>query len=206
MPGNLEQVRVSLYADDTTLVVTQEDSIPLIFSICREFGLASGAKFDMDKTCGIWLGRWKDREDSPYGIKWVKSKKLLGVHFVYGEIFSDNWSPVMGKIIQALGMHSMRNLSMRGKAVICNVMATSKLRGIGLVWIKLKLIASLIMHVVRLLTHGEEYVPKWYISQYIGLDCIIGSFVLILHLTWSCTVWNILLGFIDSANYYLMNI
>ena len=205
MPGNLEQVRVSLYADDTTLVVTHEDSIPLMFSICREFGLASGAKLNMDKTCGIWLGRWKVREDSPYGIKWVKSKKLLGVHFGYGEIFSDNWSPVMKKLIQALGMHSMRNRSMRGKAVICNVMATSKLTyvgqflhlpeqflklinkelfsfvhgkyienikretlygdpsvgGIGLVCIKLKLRASLIMHVVRLSTYGEEYVPKW---------------------------------------------
>ena len=33
----------------------------------------------------------------------------------------------MEKFKQALGMHSMRNLSMTGKAVICNVMATSKL-------------------------------------------------------------------------------
>ena len=167
--------------------------------------MASGAKLNMDKTCGIWLGRWKDREDAPYGIQWVKSKKLLGVHFGYGEIFSDNWSPVMEKFKQALGMHSMRNLSMTGKAVICNVMATSKLTyvgqflhlpeqflklinkelfsfihgnfmenikretlygdpsvgGIGLVCIKLKLRASLIMHIVRLLTYREEYVPKW---------------------------------------------
>ena len=45
----------------TTLVVTDENLIPLTFSICREFGLASGAKSIMDKTCGIWLERWKDR-------------------------------------------------------------------------------------------------------------------------------------------------
>ena len=32
---------------------------------------------------------------------------------------------------------------------------------IGLVCIKLKLRASLIMHIVRLLTYREEYVPKW---------------------------------------------
>ena len=44
-----------------TLVVTHEDSIPLIFSLCQEFGLASGAKLNMDKTCGIWLGRWNGR-------------------------------------------------------------------------------------------------------------------------------------------------
>ena len=31
MPGNLEQVRVSLYADDTALVITKEDSIPFFF-------------------------------------------------------------------------------------------------------------------------------------------------------------------------------
>ena len=215
MPGTPEQVRISLYADDTTLVVTNENSISLTFSICREFGLASGAKLNMDKTCGIWLGRWKDREDSPYGIKWVKSKKLLGFCFGYGEIFTDNWSIVKEKFRQALGMHSMRNLSMRGRAVMCNVMATSKLTyvgqflhlpeqflklinselfrfiygrqhesikretlygdpsvgGIGLVCIKLKLRAFLIMHIVRLLTYREEYFPKWvhFAIYWIGL-------------------------------------
>ena len=80
MPGTPEQVRISLYPDDTTLVVTNENSISLTFSICREFGLASGAKLNMDKTCG---------------------------------------------------MHSLRNLSMRGRAVICNVIATCKLTYIG---------------------------------------------------------------------------
>ena len=55
MPGTPEEVRVSLYADDTTLVVTEENSIPLSFSICREFGSASGAKLNMDKT---WYLAW----------------------------------------------------------------------------------------------------------------------------------------------------
>ena len=215
MPGTPKEVRVSLYADDTTLVVTDVNSIPLTFSICREFGLASGAKLNMDKTCGIWLGRWKDGEDSPYGIKWVKSKKLLGVHFGYGDMFSDNWSPVMEEFIQTLGAHSMRNLSMTGRAVISNVMAIPKLTyigqflhlpeqflklinkelfsfiyaekhecikretlygdpslgGIGLVCIKLKLRAFLIMHIVRLLTYSGEYMPKWveFAIYWIGL-------------------------------------
>ena len=132
MAGNLEQVRVSLYADDTTLVVKSEDSIPLIFSICREFGLASGqAKLNMDKTCGIWLGSGKIGKMQHMGFNGLNLKKLLGFHFGYGEILWDNWSSVMEKFIQALRMHSMRNLSMTGKAVICNVMATSKLTYVG---------------------------------------------------------------------------
>ena len=49
--------------------------------------MASGAKLNMDKTCGIWLGRWKDREDAPYGIHWVKSKKLLGFILDMGRYF-----------------------------------------------------------------------------------------------------------------------
>ena len=127
MPGTPEEVWVSLYADDTTLVVTDENSILITFSICRELGLASGAKLNMDKTC-IWLRRWKDKEDSPCGIK---SKKLLGVHFGYGDMFSDNWSPVMEKFIQTLGAHSMRNLSMTGRAEISNVLEIPKLTYIG---------------------------------------------------------------------------
>ena len=83
MPGNLEQVRLSLY----TTLVTHEDSISLIFSICREFSPASGAKLNMDKTCGIWLGRWKDRGIRHMGSNGLNLKKLLVVHFGYGEIF-----------------------------------------------------------------------------------------------------------------------
>ena len=163
---------------------------------------------------------------------------------MWGDIFSKLESS-NGEIYTNFGMHSMRNGPMRGEAVICNVMATSKftyvgqflrlpeqilklingelvdfihgsfmenikreilyrdpsLGEIGLVCIKLKLRAFLILHIVRLLTYNEEYV-----SQYIELDCIIGNFFRILHLAWNCTVWNILLGFIYSANYYLMSI
>ena len=54
-----------------------------------------------------------------------------GVHFGCGEIFSHNWGPVMEKFIQILGMRSMQNISMRGKAVLHNAMATSKLTYAG---------------------------------------------------------------------------
>ena len=42
MPGNPEQVRVSLYAEDTPLVLTHEDSTPLIFFY----------------LLGVWFGIW----------------------------------------------------------------------------------------------------------------------------------------------------
>ena len=188
----------------------------------------------MDKTCGIWLGRWKDREDSPYGIKWVKSKKLLGVYFGYGDMFSDNWSPVMEEFIQTLGAHSMRNLSMTGRAVISNVMAIPKLTyigqflhlpeqflklinkelfsficaekhecikretlygdpplgGIGLVCIKLKLRAFLICILSGYwLIVGSICQSEWNL-QSIGLHCIIGIVILILHPIWGYTIYT----------------
>ena len=87
MPGTPEEVRVSLYADDTTLLVTDENSIPLTFSICREFGLASGAKLNMDKTCGIWLGRWKDRDDHHMGLNGLNPRNCWGCISVMGICF-----------------------------------------------------------------------------------------------------------------------
>ena len=83
-PGTHEQVRVSHYAEDTTL-------------------LLSGAKLNKHKTCGIWLGRRKDMENSPRGSKRVESKKLQGVHFSYRKYFSDNWGAVMEKFVHTSG-------------------------------------------------------------------------------------------------------
>ena len=68
LPGHYGEVRITQYADDTTLVCTSIQSIPITLILCKYFVKASGAKLNLEKTCGIWLGGWRDRQDKVYGI------------------------------------------------------------------------------------------------------------------------------------------
>ena len=75
----------------------------------------------------MWLGGWKYNPDTPYGIKWVKEKKMLGFVFTHGDLYKANWQPLLEKFEKTLNLHSSRNLSLYDKAIIANVMACSKL-------------------------------------------------------------------------------
>ena len=48
------------------------------FDIYAQYERASRAKLNRGKSKGLWLGDWKDRQDTPFGIKWVKELSLLG--------------------------------------------------------------------------------------------------------------------------------
>ena len=132
IPGHREEARITQYADDTTLICTSVQSVYVALALCNHFGRASGAKLNLEKTCGIWLGGWRDRgEQGPCGIKWVKTKKLLGVVFGHRASdmnrYADNWGPVLDKFEKVLNDNCQRNLSLTGKATIANIMASSKL-------------------------------------------------------------------------------
>ena len=106
LPGHDGEVRITQYADDTTLVCTSIQSIPITLTLCKYFGKASGAKLNLEKTCGIWQGGWRDRQDKPFGISWVPYKKMLGVVFGHGRDdmgkYSDNWFPILEKLKKSL--------------------------------------------------------------------------------------------------------
>ena len=80
---SLEQVafnlKISQYADDATLILKSEKSLFKVLSVVSRFELGSGAKLNTSKSEAMWLGRWHDRGDSPYGLKWVTKIRILGV-------------------------------------------------------------------------------------------------------------------------------
>ena len=127
IPGNPHEARISQYADDTTLICTNLSSIQETLQLCTYFGTASGAQLNRDKTCGMWLGGWKYRQDKPYGISWVREKKMLGFVFTHNDIYKANWQPILEKFRKTLDLNSKRGLSLHGKAILANIMACSKL-------------------------------------------------------------------------------
>ena len=60
---------------------------------------------------------------SPFGLKWVKKLRILGVYFSNGllDVDTDNWKPKLDKLKQVLGLWSKRDLSFLGRGMILNV-------------------------------------------------------------------------------------
>ena len=131
---------VSAYADDTTLVVNSIHAIMAVFQVYSVYEKGSGAKLNMAKCEGLWLGSWSGRSDSLVDISWSSVKvKVLGVFLGPGNFEEENWRPRITVVENALNSWRQRSLLYRGKALVINALALSR------VWY----VASLI------------YVPRW---------------------------------------------
>ena len=58
LPGFPPLSPISQYADDTSLVLTSDESIRAVFETFAQFEAASGAKLNRSKSKGLWLGAW----------------------------------------------------------------------------------------------------------------------------------------------------
>ena len=126
LPGTDKTATISQYADDTSNIVMDTQSISKILVLSELYSLASGALLNKNKSCAMWLGKWKNRDDELYGLTWVKSMKICGVHF--GENSeSKNWNSIIDKMAKTSNLFKSRVVSILGKATICNIMLCSKL-------------------------------------------------------------------------------
>ena len=111
-----------------------------VFDVYSLYERGSGAKLSYGKCEGLWLGCWNGRTDSPVNITWSSAKvKVLGVFLGPGNLEVDNWRPRITAVENALNSWRQRSLSYKGKALVINALALSR------VWY----VASLI------------HVPRW---------------------------------------------
>lgn len=86
----------------------------------------SGSKVNYDKTRGMFLGKWKNRSDHPFGISWVKCHKILGYYFGYENCADETWSKVFLKFDNTLNLWRTRRLFLKGKSTVLNSLGLSK--------------------------------------------------------------------------------
>ena len=127
LPQSLEQFKCSGYADDTTIAPTTDESIEEIFAVYSKFERASGARLNRGKSKGMWLGSWKQRTDTPFGIQWVNQLPLLGATFSAGDYSEPTWEPAVAKLEKRLSDWSGRRLSFQGKTTVINTLALSQI-------------------------------------------------------------------------------
>ena len=127
LPGTLEELRCEGYADDTTVVVTTDESINEVFTIYDQYERGSGAKLNKGKSKGMWLGEWRDRTDTPHGLSWVKQLPCLGAIFSASDCSREMWEPKVEKVEKRLSAWKGRSLSYRGKSLVINALALSQI-------------------------------------------------------------------------------
>ena len=120
LPGSPEECKISLYADDSTGILTTDKSINKFLYMIDLFGRGSGSKLNKSKTKGKWLGFWKNRKDNyRFGIDFVDSIKIIGIKF--GNVSEDDiWNPIYVKIEKKLETYKHRSLSFLEKSIIIN--------------------------------------------------------------------------------------
>ena len=81
LPGVSSSLPVlSLYADDTSIISSSDLAMAAVFEVYAEFEAGTGAKLNLGKCEGLWLGAWRNRPDSPVAISWNSVKiKTFGV-------------------------------------------------------------------------------------------------------------------------------
>ena len=132
LPGTSIPCKISQYADDTNLFISDTESVRKILILVELYELVSGAILNKSKTFGMWLGRWRGRSDQPCNLKWSSDcKKFYGVYFGTNEGVNKNWKLIIDKFKRCVDMYTSRALSFRGKSLILNTMCCSTIWYVG---------------------------------------------------------------------------
>ena len=74
-----KELKLSQFADDTTLLNGNCNSVKKAITVLDNFGDISGLKLNPSKTKALRLGSWRHRNDKPFGFQWPeKPIRVLG--------------------------------------------------------------------------------------------------------------------------------
>ena len=74
------------YVDDTTAILSDENSAKTLFQELQVFKNFSGLEIYSSKTGGMWIGSLKSKDEKPFGIKWPSEPiKALGTFLTYDQ-------------------------------------------------------------------------------------------------------------------------
>jgi len=109
--------KISMYADDTTILCEDKKSLEICLETIKEFGTIAGLKLNEKKTEFFYLGV---KNDNIFDQKCSDRVRLLGIKICHSieEEVKENLEPAVEKIRKILNMWRARNLSLLGKIYI----------------------------------------------------------------------------------------
>ena len=114
------EVRIASFADDTQLFHRTEKSITSCFKILHTYSEASGAKLNLKKTKGLYIGSWKNKQPTLKEIGWVNNVTALGTKFGFNINYEDIWMKKFTKFKKKINQWKKRDLTIFGKKTLIN--------------------------------------------------------------------------------------
>ena len=113
------EIKLSQYADDTSCLLTGDDSIHALFETLQIYERATGAKINLSKTQALWLGSNVGRSDAPLGLEWSNDCiTVLGLPFGNMRVNLSLWQSKQSSIRKSLIPWKLCNLSLKGKVIV----------------------------------------------------------------------------------------
>ena len=125
--GQRHEARISMFADDTQLFHSTEQSIKEGFDILDTYSKASGAKINVAKTKGLYIGQWKNKKPILTNIDWVQTADGLGAKYGYNINYEELWLQKFSKFKKKIQSWSQRDLTLQGKRILINAYIVSSL-------------------------------------------------------------------------------
>ena len=116
-----KELKLSQFADDTTLLNSNCNSVKQPIAVLDNFGDISGLKLNPSKTKALWLGSWRHRKDKPFGFQWPeKPIRVLGTFISYNEKENEksNFTLKLQKLKTIFDVWNCRNLTIFGICLI----------------------------------------------------------------------------------------
>ena len=122
------EAKLSMYCDDITAFVADEQAAKAVIDMVVEFGKASGLELNLEKCHFMRLGRDRDESSRICEIEPVEKVKILGVWFsAISDCRKDNIGPVTDKIQRTLNAWSQRDLTLKGFITVAKSLVISQL-------------------------------------------------------------------------------
>ena len=116
------------YADDAIITIKQNRCFKEVYKELIDYETATGAKINYSKTKGLWVGKWKNRQDTPLNIKWTnKNVRTLGIYFGNENPAKKTFEEILPKITKSMNYWKQFKLCKLAKARVIEIFHASRL-------------------------------------------------------------------------------
>ena len=125
-------MKLTAFADDTTFLVRDTQSLRRMLNLAKYFQQYSSLKFNVEKCEACWIGRANGQSSKPIQCKWINlnqnSIKILRAHFSYNKQLDEkmNFYQVTTDCRTLLNIWRQRWLSLAGKIQVFKSLIASK--------------------------------------------------------------------------------
>ena len=123
---NLQEAKISQFADDTSLISKDTNSLKFSLQIIGSFDSISGLRLNKKKTKAMWIGSSKHKKTK---ILEFHSIKILGAHLPYNAVKNNdaNFFSKIRKMKTKLNLWQRRDQKLFGKSVLAKTLGASQL-------------------------------------------------------------------------------